>query len=381
MRHLLRYIALTFFAFSILSCTWWRTRSGKEAPKPEEVIECEVIDSAALEEAFLDSLISGLSTKEKVAQLIIADLYPKKTDFTPRVDTLVARDKIGGLLVVGDFRDSAELTDRIKELQAKAEIPLLISVDAESSIRKISLPGQFPNARSIGRSAAPDSLAFKAGSDIGKMMKSLDIQADFAPVVDLATNYTDAVGSRSFGKDPAIVAALAARFIDGLQSQGRITCAKHFPGHGACLSDSHFSLSTIWKDKACLDSTDLYPFKKIIEHGVDMVMVGHLIAANVDPSGAPASTSKVFIEDILRKELGFEGVVVTDALLMEGVTKMYGKWAAIEAYKAGADLLLVPKNPREVIEKLSSMIDSGELSVEDLDTHLKRVLRLKIKAI
>jgi beta-glucosidase-like glycosyl hydrolase len=215
---------------------------------------------------------------------------------------------------------------------------------------------------------------------MAKQFVRLGIHINYAPTIDINNNpLNPVIGQRSFGDDREKVALYGAAIIKGLQDGGTLTSAKHFPGHGDTEIDSHKSLPVLAFDRTRLDSLELYPFKHVIKEGVAMVMVGHLNVPSLDSAGVPSSISYPIITGLLKEELGFEGIVVTDALGMKGVTEYLPKErVAIESFKAGSDILLMPPgDKRKSIAAFRKAVRRGEISIERLDESLRKILKMK----
>ena len=209
----------------------------------------------------------------------------------------------------------------------------------------------------------------------------MKIDVNFAPVVDVNLHPdVNTIKDRSFGPDKKLVADYGSALMRGMQDGGVVACAKHFPGHGDTEVDSHKALPVLKFPKERLDSVELYPFRRLIKDGVDMVMVGHLLVPALDT--LPASVSKVVVTDLLRKKMKFKGLIITDALGMEGVLEPFGGSSAkatLAAYKAGVDILLMPDNVSESIDLIVDYIGDDHKRLKDLDARVSRVLALKWK--
>ncbi|MCQ2184571.1 MAG: hypothetical protein MJY62_04080 [Bacteroidales bacterium] len=334
-------------------------------------------------EAQIDSIISRMSTREKVAQLFMIGVHQDE-GLLHWQERCVETEHVGGIIVMGHPLEKA--LDRIDTLQALAtsrqgSLPLLVATDAEwgASMRFKEFP-KWPRQAFIAD--APDSLIYQMGLSVAAELKSIGIHINFAPVVDVNNNPNNPViGRRSFGADKNIVAQKAAAYSAGMLDGGIITCAKHFPGHGDTEVDSHKGLPVLEFDRARLDSLELYPFRKMIQAGVPMIMTGHLSVPALDESGAPVSVSEKAIKGVLRGELGFEGVIVTDGLGMNGVYKWCGEDStkvAVAAYKAGNDMLLMPRSCTCALDEITSGIKTRS-DRADLDARVRRVLRLKAR--
>ena len=323
----------------------------------------------------IDALLSGMSRREKIAQLIIEAIDSKEDPALRTRQEGWIREGLGGLIVMDDG-----LVDNIRminELQALARIPMLVTIDGEwGAAMRYYEYAAFPRAMQLG-ALGDEALVEQAGRAIGEELHEIKIFVNFAPVVDINNNPKNPViNTRSFGEDRENVSRLGAAYIRGMQGAGVWGSAKHFPGHGDTDVDSHKGLPVLAFGRARLDSLELYPYHRLIEESVAMIMVGHLSIPALDSTGTPASISKPIVTDLLRKELGYQGIIITDALGMDGVAEGNAN-AALLAYKAGADILLMPQDTRQTIDELDAAFRSGELDEADLDARVRRVLALK----
>lgn len=328
------------------------------------------------EERYVNKIIAEMTTRQKIAQLMMVSIDSYQTpEMRAERDSMVIKEGIGGFIVMDDqlLRSMA----RISELQSISRIPLAVGIDGEwgPSMRFAEMPF-FPKAIQLG--ALPnDSLVYEMGLAVGKQCKDLGIQINFAPVVDININPRNPViNSRSFGSDRDKVALYGSAYMRGMQDAGIYACAKHFPGHGDTEVDSHTDLPTLTFSRERLDTMELVPFKKLINDGVKMVMLGHLNIPSLDT--ITSSISYKVVTELLKNELGFKGIVVSDGLGMKGVAK--DKTAAEVAYlvyKAGIDLLLMPRDPIGGIDLIETAIKNGELSEEDLNNRVRKILLMK----
>ncbi len=330
---------------------------------------------------WVDSVFNSLSADEKIGQLIMVPAYSKK-GVKHRLNLLkmVKENKIGGIITMqgGPMRH----VNMVNQLQSVSKTPLLVAIDAEYGLSmRLDSCIKYPYGFTLG-AIEKDSLLFDLGSDLGKQCQRLGIHINFAPVSDVNSNPRNPViGFRSYGDNPERVFHKAANFGLGLQSQHVLATLKHFPGHGDAQKDSHFSLPLIGHTKAQLDSVELYPFRNSIAMGIGGVMTGFLNVPALDSTGTPATLSKSIIQNILISDLGFEGLVVTDAMNMEGAvdddSQTDAVGAAVRALVAGNDLLEFVINPAKVIEAVKRAIATGELSGEDIDRKCRKILMLK----
>ena len=327
-----------------------------------------LLASQTLAAADVASLLSTMSRREKIAQLIVEAIDSKESpELRARQEGWI-REGLGGLIVMDD--GLADNIQMINELQTLARIPMLVSIDGEwGAAMRYYEYAAFPRAMQLGALTDP-ALVEEAGRVIGEELRDLKIFANYAPVVDVNNNPGNPViNTRSFGENPAKVAEMGAAYMRGMQGAGVFGSAKHFPGHGDTDVDSHKGLPVLLFDRARLDSLELVPFRRLIDEGVAMVMVGHLSIPALDPTGTPASISKPIVTGLLRKEMGFDGIIITDALGMDGLAAA-GDDAARLAYDAGADILLMTEDAHRTIDVLEAAFRKGELDEADLQAHL-----------
>lgn len=330
--------------------------------------------------AEVDAVLSKMTTREKIAQLFIVSFSsnPKDKNTIEALD-LVKRERVGGVIIMGTPLTPG--VNMINLLQSYSTIPLLVTLDGEwgASMRFDSLVA-FPRQMQLG-ALQSDSLIFKLGYAIGEQIKRLGIDVNFAPSIDINNNPANPViNTRSFGEDKELVAKYGIAYMRGMQEAGVPGSAKHFPGHGDTDTDSHLALPLISFTKQRLDSLELYPFKKMIEAGVDMIMVGHLQIPSLDSTGCPSSISYPIINNLLRRELEYNGFIITDALNMKGVaTFMAPERLPLEAYKAGSDLILMPENVTEALNIMESAVEREEITMHSLNIRTKKMLMLKVK--
>jgi beta-N-acetylhexosaminidase len=344
-----------------------RTRPAAPSPSPPSY-------------AWSRSTLAGLSIEEKAGQLIGVRAYgfyrnPRSADVERLLDQ-VQRLGVGCVVVFDSEVDSVPRV--LNGLQSAARVPLLVAADLERSlafrIRRGVVP--LPHAMAIGATRSEDAARF-AGEVTAREARAVGIHWAFAPVADVNSNPSNPiVNIRSFGEDPEVVARLSAAFVRGAHEGGVLTTAKHFPGHGDTSVDSHLGLATIGADRERLQAVELAPFRRDVEAGVDAVMLGHIAVPALDPSGAPASLSAP-IGRLLREEMGFKGLVVTDALEMQGARGSWTGEAAVKAVLAGADVILLPPDPEVAIQAIVRGVADGLITPERLDASVLRILEAK----
>lgn len=320
-----------------------------------------------------------MNSKEKIGQLLMIRTYSNKDEkYYRKIDSLVARHSVGGLTFFqGGPQRQAILTNRWQKL---AKIPLLISIDAENGLgMRLDSAFTFPQNMTMG-ALKNDSLIYKAGEAIGNQCKRLGIHINFAPVADVNNNPSNPViNVRSFGERPEYVAAKSIAFTAGMQSTGIMATAKHFPGHGDTDSDSHYTLPLINKTTRQILKTEMIPFEHLVREGVSSIMVAHLFIPSLDPTpNLPSTLSPVIVDYLLRDQLNFKGLIITDALDMQGITRYFKPGeAALKAFQAGNDILLLPPDVPAAINSLQKALDSGIISHEILNLRCKKILQAK----
>jgi len=299
------------------------------------------------------------------------------------VEKMVRERNIGGVILFGHNMEgeaqTEALTGSLQGLSMRTEpsIPLFVAVDQEGGeISSAPWVGPQPAAARVGARGDP-RVARAVAETMGRELLRAGVNTDLAPVVD--TGYGAAIGARAFGDDPRLVAEMGAAAVEGFREAGIVSAAKHFPNHGAATSDSHVSLPVVEHDLATLRSYDLPPFEAAIAAGVPMVMVGHLVYPAIDPE-RPASLSPEAIA-MLRERLGFEGIVVTDDLAMAGASGGGPPArAAVEAVKAGADLLVIsspPEQQADAYDAVLAAVEAGEIPRGEIRDSVERVLEVK----
>jgi beta-N-acetylhexosaminidase len=347
------------------------------------------------------AVLASMSLEEKVGQLFFTYVYgDSATTENPTwtqqnqalygVDNgaeLVARYHLGGVIYFtwsGNLQSPPQIASLSDGLQRAATaqhpaVPLLISTDQEGgNVTRISAPlAVSPGNMAIGATFSPDS-ALRAAAVTGQQLRALGINEDDAPVVDVNTNPANtADGPRSFGDRAGMVSAMAAAAVTGYQSAGVAATAKHFPGLGSTTINTDNGVAVTDETRAEIMANDLPPFRAAIEAGTDMIMSAHIIAPALDPSGTPASMSRPIVTDLLRGQLGYDGVVVTDALSAAALEAIPPARRAVEAIAAGNDLLLMPDSLPDSVRAVLDAVHDGTLSEQRIDESVARILALK----
>ncbi len=328
---------------------------------------------------WVDSVYNSLTDDERIAQLIMVAFFPQRDSVhIKELECLIREVKIGGLI---SFKSTptrqAILTNYFQSI---SKVPLMIAIDGEWGVSmRLDSVLVFPRQMVLG-SAHSEELAFKMGESIGQQCKRMGIHFNFAPDVDINNNPNNPViNDRSYGENKFLVAKLGSQYAKGIQEQHVLACAKHFPGHGDVETDSHFSLPIVKGDRNRLDSLELYPFKELIKNNVMSVMTAHLSVPALDSfPNCASSLSKPIITNLLKNEMGFEGIIVTDALNMKGVTDFCGPGeAAAKAFAAGNDLLEFVEDVPQAIAMIKIYMERGDISKEQLEKSCKKILLAK----
>ncbi|WP_051296109.1 glycoside hydrolase family 3 N-terminal domain-containing protein [Eisenibacter elegans] len=341
-------------------------------------------DSAFLakRQAWVDSVFEAMTEEQRIGQLFMVAAYSDSTAEHERsVEALVREQHVGGVIFFkGGPMRQARLTNRY---QAAAQVPLLVSIDAEWGLAmRLDSTMQFPYQMTLG--AIQDvKLIYEMGRAIARQCRRIGIHINFAPVVDVNSNpQNPVIGFRSFGEDKEEVARRGVAYMQGLQREGVMANAKHFPGHGDTESDSHHTLPVIYHDTLRMKNLELYPFQKLMQHGLRSVMVAHLhIPAYDARQNRPTTLSSRVVTQLLQQELGFEGLIFTDALNMKGVSNYSKSWQiALQALLAGNDVLLFPDNVAQSIKQIQRSLNKGELEAAYLNHRVRKILSAKYDA-
>jgi beta-glucosidase-like glycosyl hydrolase len=331
---------------------------------------------------WVDSVYSRLGEEERIGQLFMVAAYSGGKNYNqPAIEKLVRAHQIGGLIFMqGGPARQAEQTNTYQRL---AQVPLLMAMDAEWGLgMRLDSVVSFPKQMMIG-ATRDTALAYNLGMAVAFQCKRLGVHVNFAPVVDVNNNPANPViNARSFGENKYWVTRLGIAYMRGMQDFGVMACAKHFPGHGDVSVDSHKDLPVVNKSRAQLDTLELYPFRGLIAAGVQSVMVAHLaIPALETETHVPTTLSKNTVTGLLKEDMGFKGLVFTDALDMQGVAKYFPAGEAdVRAFIAGNDVLLFSQDVPTAIAKIKAAVKSGKVSPKDLEGRVKKILAAKWSA-
>ena len=331
---------------------------------------------------YIQNIIDNMDAAEKAGQLIMADFRTNAdgtgmTVLSEEAKKAIEEYHVGGVILFAENLDTKEQTQKLTaDLQSAADYGMLIGIDEEgglvSRLKKSNIPHEtFPDA------AEMEDPAY-VGKTIGTELAELGINVDFAPVADVNTNPDNPViGTRAFSSDPQAAASKVAEFIAAIEETGVSACAKHFPGHGDTAMDSHLGETFVEHDMERLRSVEFVPFAQAITAGTDFIMAGHIKTPNATTDGMPATLSAEML-GILRSELGFDGIIITDAMNMGAIVDTYGSGeSAVMAVQAGVDMVLMPVDLSEAVEALAEAIEDSIISEERVNAALWHVLSLK----
>lgn len=342
-------------------------------------------------QARVAAFMREMTLSEKVGQLFILPLYDRRTErydrtASPQALQIIHEYHPGGIILFGGNIDTIDQTRRlVSDVQKASEIPLFVAVDEEGgTVSRLTASGHMhavhmPAEAVVGSTNDPH-LAYLEGRFVGRELLSLGINMDLAPVADVLTNPANKViGTRAYGSDPHLAAKMTAAMVRGLQSVGVSSVIKHFPGHGDTVRDSHVGPAVVHHTLSRLRRVEFLPFEAGIAAGADGVMVGHLLLPEIlKDKQIPSSFSPFVVGQLLRREMGFRKLIITDALNMGAIVKFWPSGAAaLDAFQAGVDMLLMPADPRAAFEAILAAVHSGEITKRRLDDRVRTILTVK----
>lgn len=375
---LLAFFVVAFFGFGFAQHTGIKKTTRSIKSVRANAVKVQKMNMAT---QWVDSAMKDMTLRQQVAQLMVIRVPLNLEGKSQREFEQVLREtEVGGVcFFVGTAKHTLPL---IKRFQSLSKVPLLVCIDAEWGLgMRLSDCYSFPKNADWGLLPREmDGLLYDMGAEIGRQCRNMGIHVNFAPVVDVNSNPDNPViGPRSFSADPKRVAELGIQYMKGLQSQGVMAVAKHFPGHGDTKTDSHFDLPIINHTRQYMDTVDLYPFQRLIDEGVEGVMTAHLqVNAYEKEPNHPSSLSAHLVSELLRQRMKFNGMVITDGLDMQGVTKYYkdgdGELAAL---LAGTDILLLPPSVPKAISRICQAAEEDPALRQLVEMRCRRVLRSK----
>lgn len=341
----------------------------------------------SIDAPMVDMILNEMTLEEKVGQLFQVGFLG--TEATPEITELIEKYHIGGIIYfrrnIISLEQVTELSNQLQKIAMEKErgIPLIISTDQEGGIvTRLTGGTHLPGNMALGATRDLD-LAKQAGQTVARELLATGINMNLAPALDVNNNPANPIiGVRSFGEDPHQVGRLGAAYIQGMQGEGLIACGKHFPGHGDTDTDSHLDLPIIRHDLQRLQEVEFYPFKEAIKVGVDCIMAAHIYFPTIEPQkGVPATLSSAVLTDLLREELGFTGLIITDCMEMDALVKTFGTVeGAVMTIEAGGDMALIShtfEKQKNAIQAVLKAVRSGRISEERLDQSVRRILTLK----
>lgn len=336
---------------------------------------------------YVSNQLENLTLEEKIGQMLIYSYRSGTMDSTLKEELEIYKPG-GFILFAENFTNYTDTLNLIDSIKSTAQIPLFISIDQEGGkvqrlkqqedIPAITIPSMLELGNTKNR-----LLAYDVGKVIAEELQVFGINMDFAPVLDVVESEDNkAIGTRSFGNNVSLVSNMGISLAQGLQDNGVIAVYKHFPGHGSTIVDSHYDLPLLTKTKEELLTSDLIPFQNAIDSGAEVIMVGHLAVPNITGDDTPASLSKIIITDLLKNEMDYKGLVITDALNMGALTKYYSEKEIYElAINAGVDLLLMPNSLSSAVSLIKECIAEGSITEEQINQSVKKILTLKYKKL
>lgn len=364
---------------------WILPKPTENDPNPNVHHISVYTDLKEVDSPVTTSPVDSMSLEEKVGQMIFGGI--EGVELSEKSREMIREDKVGGIIFFKDNLVNANqivtLLNSIKAENMQQQYPLFLGIDQEGGrVTRIPELNNLPTNKQIGKKDNP-ALAFQLGELLGKQLNAFGFNLDFAPVLDVDSNPNNPViGDRSFGSDPNLVSELGISAMKGLQSENVISVIKHFPGHGDTEVDSHIELPIVSKNMKELQALEFIPFQNALKSGADAVMIGHILLPEID-ANKPSSISNVVITKILREQLKYEGVVMTDDMTMKAILDNYeiGE-AAVEAVKAGNDIVLIAHDYEKVqraIQAILEAVRNEEIKVEQIDRSVERILQLKEK--
>ncbi len=361
--------------------------------KNSEPVKTEDLDEATLR-GMAEDITKEMSLKDKIGQLFIVSLYSldegetkNQQKITKKMKDTIKKYSIGGVILFSkNMKDASQTKDLIGALQDASDIPMFVTVDEEGgSIARVSSNEKmgvdsYPSAKEIGETYDEDQIK-EMGKNQSKQLKKLGFNMNLAPVADVLTNESNTeIGDRSFGSDADKVSDIVSLLVKSMQKQQLSAVLKHFPGSGDTWGDTHRGSAEAEQTIQQLRKTDFTPFKAGIDADVDAVMVSHLMLSNVTEEREPSTLSKRVVSDILRDELEYEGIAMTDAMNMKAITDNYSAGeAAVKALQAGIDVILMPDDLSKAYQAVQKAVKDGNIKESRIDDSVERIIYTKLK--
>ncbi|MCH5239398.1 MAG: hypothetical protein J1F38_04185 [Muribaculaceae bacterium] len=338
----------------------------------KSIVESDILQDLTVKaEQYADSVLTNMTLEERAGQCLMPSIYSSNDPSTlSLLHSYIDDFHVGGVVLM---QGNVESAHKLSMIGKDSKIPLFIAIDAEWGLgMRLEEGSVYPKNSKMSKETNEAGM-FDYGMKIAGESRNVGINMILGPVVDVVSSGRSVIGNRSFGSNPLLVSEYGVAYAKGLESGGVISVAKHFPGHGSTSVDSHKGVATINRDITTLDSLDLQPFRDYISQGLTGIMAGHIQSAALDPDGNPASVSIDMLTSLLRDEMGFKGLILTDAFNMGGAKG----FSAVDAIRAGADLILCPSNVQEEYENLLEEVNNGNLDVKILNERCRRILFVK----
>lgn len=370
-----KILIIVFALILLVGCT----KTNEE--KKEESKDMSDVDKR------VEETLKNMTLDEKIGQMITISYRKESMDST--LKSALEEVKPGGFILFAENISSYDGTiELVKEIKESSSIPMFISIDEEGGkVQRLrSLKGvevtDVPYMYDVGEKNDVD-LTYQVGKLIAEELRVIGVNMDYAPDIDVFSNPDNKViGKRSFGSDKELVAKHGVALAKGLEDNGVVAVYKHFPGHGNTATDSHVSLPVLDLTKEELESVDVYPFKEAIKNNASVIMIGHLAVPKMTEDNIPASLSKKLITDYLKNELGYNGLVITDALEMGALTNYYKEEEICgKAVEAGVDILLMPSSSRTCLKSVQDAVKDGRVTENQINESVRKILKLKYEKI
>lgn len=384
-----KFLVFLFSIFFIVGCSTNLNTNSTNNSDIENNNESSIETEEELDdiEKRVNDALENMTLEEKIGQMMI--VYYTSSTMDNTLKSALTDVKPGGFILFKDNITTYENTLKfIKDIKSTSDIPMFISIDQEGGNvqRLLALSDKevsnIPYMSYVGETN-DTALAEEVGKVIAEELRVFGINMDFAPVIDVYSNEDNKViGKRAFGSDSKLVSRMGIALAKGLLDNSVIPVYKHFPGHGNTSVDSHSALPIVDKTKEELLSLDLVPFKDAIENGAEVIMIGHLAVPEITKDNTPASLSKTLITDFLKGEMGYSGLVITDALNMGALTNYYSQEEIyVKAIEAGVDILLMPSSSRKALATIKEAVANGTITEEQINESVRKILTLKYKYI